>query len=299
MQKDLLWQGRRISEAELGWLRDWIAAHSDWSRKRLARELCQEWNWHTATGQRRDFTARNFLLKLEGQGLITLPPVRQAMARAWGFAIAQRGAQERVAVTPVDAALRDLVPLSFVVATAGSMELRRCWAYVAQYHYLGFSRPVGETLAYLVRDRYGRDLACVLFGAAAWKVAARDAVIGWSAHARQRHVSRLTNNTRFLILPGVTVAHLASHILGRITRRLQQDWEAKYGHPVYLVETFVDAARFRGTCYRAANWIEIGRTQGRGRYDRTHRRGAPVKTVWLYPLVRRFRDLLCHVDLDA
>jgi hypothetical protein len=170
---------------------------------------------------------------------------------------------------------------------------------VAQYHYLGFSRPVGETLAYLVRDRYGRDLACVLFGAAAWKVAARDGVIGWSAHARQRHLSRLTNNTRFLILPGVKVAHLASHILGRITRRLQQDWEAKYAHPVYLVETFVDAARFRGTCYRAANWIEIGPTQGRGRYDRTHRRGAPVKTVWLYPLVRRFRDLLCHVDLDA
>ena len=299
MQKDLLWQGRPISEAELGWLRDWIAAHPDWSRKRLARELCQEWNWHTATGQRRDFTARNFLLKLEARDLITLPPVRQAMARSWGFAIAQRGAQERVAVTPVDAVLRDLVPLRFVVATAGSLELRRCWAYVAQYHYLGFSRPVGETLAYLVRDRYGRDLACVLFGAPAWKVAGRDAFIGWSAPVRQRRVSLLTNNTRFLILPGVTVAHLASHILGRLTRRLQQDWEAKYGHPVYLVETFVDSERFRGTCYRAANWIEVGHTQGRGRYDRTHRRRTPVKSVWLYPLVRRFRDLLCHVDLDA
>ena len=296
MREDLLWQGRRISEAELGWLRKWIAAHPEWSRKRLARELCEQWQWHSATGQLRDFTARNFLLKLEARGLITLPPVHQAKARPWGFAIAKCAIREQLTVTPVDAVLRELVPLNFVVAAAGSTELRRCWGYLAQHHYLGFSRPAGENIAYLVRDRYGRDLACVLFGAPAWRVAARDAFIGWSERVRQRRVNLLTNNTRFLILPGVNVAHLASHILGRVTRRLRADWESKYGHPVYLVETFVEAERFRGTCYRAANWLELGHTQGRGRYDRARTQRTPVKTVWVYPLVQNFRDVLCHVD---
>ena len=299
MHGGLLWQGRRISVGEVEWLCDWIAAHPEWSRKRLARELCEQWQWYSATGQRRDFTARNFLLKLEAQGLITLPPLQQAKARPWGFAIARRGAQAPLTLAPVDTALSDLVPLSFIRAPAGSTELHRCWGYLAQYHYLGFSRPVGENLTYLVRDRHGRDLACVLFGAPAWKVAARDAFIGWNDRVRQRRVSWLTNNTRFLILPGVKVVHLASHVLGRITRRLRTDWQAKYGHPVYLVETFVEAERFRGTCYRAANWLEVGHTQGRGRYDRAHTQRAPVKSVWLYPLVANFRDVLCHADVDA
>lgn len=298
MQEGLLWQGRRISDGELEWLRDWIAAHPAWSRKRLARELCDHWQWYSATGQRRDFTARNFLLKVEAQGLITLPPVREAKARPWGFAIARRSAAVPLTVAPVDASLGDLVPLSFMVAAAGTTELHRCWGYLAQYHYLSFARPVGETLAYLVRDRYERDLACVLFAAPAWKVAARDAFIGWTDRVRQQRVSWLTNNSRLLILPTVRVAHLASHVLGRVTRRLRADWEAKYGHPVYLVETFVDAARFRGTCYRAANWIAVGHTQGRGRYDRTHTRRAPVKSVWLYPLVPHFRDVLCRAAVD-
>lgn len=299
MQEVLRWQGRRISGGEVEWLRDWIAAHPNWSRKRLARELCEQWHWYSATGQRRDFTARNLLLKLEAQGLITLPPLQGAKARPWGFAIARRSAGVPLTVVPVDAALSDLVPLSFMVAAAGSTELHCCWGYLAQYHYLGFSRPVGETLTYLVRDRYERDLACVLFAAPAWKVAARDAFIGWNDQVRQRRVSWLTNNSRFLILPTVQVVHLASHVLGRITRRLRADWEAKYGHPVYLVETFVEAERFRGTCYRAANWIEVGQTQGRGRYDRAHTRRAPVKRVWLYPLVPNFRDVLCRAAVDA
>jgi hypothetical protein len=299
MQESLLWQGRRISDSELEWLRDWIAAHPEWSRKRLARELCDQWQWHSTTGQRRDFTARTFLLKLEARGLITLPPLHAAKARPWGFAIARRSAGVPLTVAPVAAALSALVPLSFIVAPAASTELHRCWAYLAQYHYLGFSRPVGENLAYLVRDRYQRDLACVLFGAPAWKVAPRDAFIGWNDRVRQQRVSWLTNNARFLILPGVQVAHLASHVLGRITRRLRADWEAKYGHPVYLVETFVETERFRGTCYRAANWIEVGQTQGRGRYDRAHTRRAPVKSVWLYPLVPNFRDVLCRAVVDA
>ncbi len=146
--------------------------------------------------------------------------------------------------------------------------------YLAQHHYLGFHRPVGESIKYLVRDRYGRDLACALFGLAAWKLAPRDAFIGWSDRQRHRNLILLTNNTRFLVLPWVVVPHLASHILGLVLRRLRADWRSKYGHPVHLVETFVDRARFRGTCYRATNWQCVGQTQGRSRQD-------PYTTLWI------------------
>jgi hypothetical protein len=166
---------------------------------------------------------------------------------------------------------------------------------LAAYHYLPYRSAVGENLAYLVRDRQGRDLACVLFGAAAWRLQPRDAFIGWTAAARQRHLEWVTNNSRFLILPWVRVAHLASCILGGIVRRLSADWQAHYGHPVHLVETFVERDRFRGTAYQAANWMGVGPTQGRTRQDRQHTIQAAVKDIYLYPLHAHFRETLCHV----
>jgi len=152
---------------------------------------------------------------------------------------------------------------------------------------------VGEHLKYLVRDAYGRDLACVLFGSAAWKSAPRDHWIGWDPTVRQRNLNFMTNNTRFLILPWVRVPHLASHILGRIMRRLAHDWRCRYGHRVHLVETFVEKERFKGTCYKAANWSHLGQTQGRGRQDRNSTLAVPVKDIWAYPLCKNFRDKLC------
>jgi hypothetical protein len=149
-------------------------------------------------------------------------------------------------------------------------------------------------MAYLVRDCHGRDLACVLFGAAAWKTRPRDAWIGWDDATRARRLLYVANNSRFLILPWVRVPHLASHVLACVLRRLSADWQAKYGHPIHLVETFVDRSRFKGTCYRAANWILAGQTQGRGRQDRDHVLRVPVKDVYLYPLTRDFRSRLCH-----
>jgi hypothetical protein len=152
---------------------------------------------------------------------------------------------------------------------------------------------VGENLQYLVEDRSGRPLACVLFGAAAWQCRARDQSIGWDAATRQRRLHYLANNTRFLIVPWVSVKSLASHILGRIARRLSQDWMGKYGHPIYLLETFVDTSRFPGTCYRAANWQRVGQTTGRTRQNKSRiPQGAP-KAVWLYPLRPDFRQALC------
>jgi hypothetical protein len=165
---------------------------------------------------------------------------------------------------------------------------------LARHHYLGFGGPVGENIAYQVTDRSGQDLACVLFGAAAWKVSARDSWIGWTPARRAQGLQQIANNTRFLILPWVRVPHLASHILGRISRRIVRDWQTKYGHPVDLLETFVDRTRFRGTCYRAANWIHVGSTQGRSRQDRTRSLRAPVKDIYAYPLRTDFRERLLH-----
>jgi hypothetical protein len=167
-------------------------------------------------------------------------------------------------------------------------------ALLQQHHYLSHRSSVGENLQYLVRDAQGRPLACVLFGAAAWQCASRDRYIGWERSVRARHLHLLANNTRFLILPWVRVAHLASHVWGRIAQRLSRDWQSKYGHPVYLVETFVQGDRFTGTAYRAANWVRVGQTKGRTRQDRpdgTWHRSA-IKDVYLYPLHRRFRQYL-------
>jgi hypothetical protein len=189
--------------------------------------------------------------------------------------------------------LAELTPLTLVIAKPGSFENKSFVHYLAQYHYLGFQRTVGENIKYLVRDQHGRDLACVLFGSAAWKTAPRDAFIGWSDTQRQGNINLLTNNTRFLILPWVSVPHLASHILGLILRQLRTDWLSKYGHPVHLVETFVEQNRFRGTCYRAANWRCVGQTRGRSRQDRYTTLRVPIKDIYLYPLIQDFRRELC------
>lgn len=161
--------------------------------------------------------------------------------------------------------------------------------------YLGYRGAVGENIKYLIRDAHGRPLACLLFGSAAWKTAPRDAFIGWNYRSREGNLRYLTNNMRFLILPWVRVPHLASHILSRIARRIRQDWEEKYGHPIYVLETFVDRSLFRGVCYRSANWILTGQTKGRTRNDRNHAIHAPIKDVYVYPLIKDFRRRLCSL----
>jgi len=173
-------------------------------------------------------------------------------------------------------------------------ERARLDALLHQHHYLSHRSSVGENLQYLVRDGQGRPLACLLFGAAAWQCASRDHYIGWDSSVRAQHLHLIANNTRFLILPWVGVSSLASHLLGHLVRRLSDDWRAKYGHPIYLLETFVERGRFAGTAYRAANWVRVGQTKGRTRQDRAdgtwHQ--AAIKDVYLYPLHRRFRQYL-------
>jgi len=283
-------QGRELSGADLGLIRGLLAEHPEWCRSRLSVELCERWDWRNAQGRIKDMAARTLLLKLERAGHIRLPARR-------GFPPNERRNQcvpeVEHATEPIRGALRDLQPLTLTVVAPGAEDLRLFNGLLARYHYLGHRNTVGENLRYLVRDRQGRPVACALFGSAAWKCAARDAFIGWAQDARERNLSRLTNNTRFLVLPWVEVPHLASQVLGRIARRIRGDWQIKYGHPVEALETFVDRDRFQGTCYRAANWLRLGSTRGRTRNDREHSIRATVKDMYLYPLVADFRRELC------
>ena len=291
MDHSLIIQGRQIGAAELGQVRGLLATHPDWSRYRLSRELCQVWNWRSLTGQIKDMAARSLLLKLEERGLVALPARRCLSPNR------MRHKQIRCLAHPNDpitGSLSELQPLQ-IQELSREPEARPVFdSLLHQYHYLGYTSAVGQNIKYLVRDCHGRDLACVLFGAAAWKTRGRDAFIGWTAAQRQAQLHQVANNSRFLILPWVRVPQLASHILGRVARRIAADWVARHGHRVALLETFVERGRFRGSCYRAANWIGAGQTLGRTRQDGRHVLQAPVKDVWVYPLQADFRKVLCQ-----
>ena len=233
---------------------------------------------------------RTLLLKLERAGHIRLPKRRRKSTNGLRNRNAPLVAH---ATAPIRGALRQLRPLALSVVDSSSKDLRLFNCLLSRYHYLGHRNTVGENIRYLVRDRAGRPVGCALFGSAAWKCAARDAWIGWDRGTREANLGLLTNNTRFLVLPWVEVPHLASHLLACLARRIRADWQSKYGHPIHALETFVDRSRFRGTCYKAANWVKLGPTQGRTRNDRNHCLSTSVKDVYLYPLIQGFRRELC------
>jgi hypothetical protein len=286
----LIIQGRQIGPAELEQVRGLLAAHPDWSRYRLSRELCQVWNWRNHIGQIKDMAARSLLLKLEERGWVALPARRCLSPNRMRHKRIRRLAHP---TDPITGSLSELQPLQIQELSQHPQGRPLFDWLLHQYHYLGYTSAVGQNVQYLVRDRQGRDLACLLFGAAAWKTQGRDAFIGWTAAQRQAQLHRVANHSRFLILPWVRVPELASHILGRVARRIAADWQGRYGHRVALLETFVERRRFRGSCYRAANWIGAGQTRGRTRQDRRHLLQAPVKDVWVYPLQTDFRKVLC------
>jgi hypothetical protein len=287
-------QGRDIGDEEVAFVYQLIAGHPDWSRNQIALALAEAWNWRTATGRLKNFAGSSLLIKLEKRGLISLPerrrPPPKHVIRPANLDLPWPEPE------PITQPLRELLPLSIEPLSTKQAAYASLAQHLIRYHYLGLRRSVGENMAYLARDRQGRDVGCALFGAAAWRVNPRDKFIGWDEPTRAQRLSWITNNVRFLILPWVRVPHLASHLLARLTRRLAADWLAKYGHPVHLVETFVDRSRFKGTCYRAANWICVGQTQGRSRQDRDRALSVPVKDVHLYPLVPDFREKLCRLD---
>jgi hypothetical protein len=281
-------QGRVLHESDVEEIQTLLRDQPQWGRTRLSVVLCEHWNWRRSDGQLKDIACREFLRKLEYRGLITLRP-------------RQRSGPQKLPVIAdieVDRSIVD-VPLSAVqpielVDARGCSDDERLFNYLLKaHHYLSFSRPVGQNMKSLVRSVDGVVLGCLLFGAAAWKCQDRDRFIGWNVATREANVNRLTNNTRFLILPWIRVPCLASHVLSQLIRRLSVDWIARYGSEVLLVETFVDTSRYVGTCYRAANWHYVGQTKGRTRQDRYTTIRVPVKDIYLYPLRRDFRNRLC------
>jgi hypothetical protein len=285
-------QGRTLSGDDLAVVRAAIVQHPDWHRTALSLYLCQLWNWRNAAGRCKDMAARSLLLKLQRRGLIQLPAPQRRTRRPCAQAPAAVELELRLPESaPIEGSLASLQPLRLELAQSLSSR-RRIEHLLAHYHYRGFNGAAGENVQYVARDHQGRELAVMSFGAAAWKVAVRDQFIGWSVAQRQRHLGCLANQQRFLILPWVRVPHLASHLLCLATRRLAADWQTRYGHRVWLVETFVETERFAGTAYRAAGWRWLGQTTGRTRQDRQRTLVAPCKAVWVYPLHPAFRQYL-------
>ncbi len=282
------YRGQEIGSEQIAFLREFIREHPTSSRWKLSRQLCEALGWKQANGALRDMVCRGLLLMLHRAGEIELPPVRYTPPNP----LAQREPPTPTSIdtTPIQGRLTQLSPIA-IQAVRRTPEEVLFNSLMEQYHYLGYEQPVGEHLKYVAWAQ-GRPLACLAWSSAPRHLGSRDRFIGWSAAARRRNLRLLAYNTRFLILPWVEVPHLASHLLARVTKQLAHDWEGLYHHPIYFVETFVDPERFRGTCYRAANWIRLGQTTGRGKDDQTHRPNRSIKEVLGYPLTPRFRELL-------
>ena len=282
------YRGRIITPEEILFLRQFIAEHSQLSRRKLSAKVCEAWQWKQANGALCDMVCRGLLLMLDRAGQIKLPPVSYVRHNP----LAHRVRPEPVGIdtTPIEGRLRHLQPLEFELVRRTAKE--PLWnSLLEEHHYLGYEQPVGEHLKYLVLGQ-GRPVACLAWSSAPRHLGSRDRYIGWSAEERRRNVRFLAYNTRFLILPWVKVEHLASHILGRLALRISADWQRIYGHPIYFLETFVDPERFRGTCYRAANWVVLGKTTGRGKQCNSYVPNRSIKEVLGYPLAKQFRELL-------
>jgi len=280
--------GQQFSRVILAQLRETLEGEPDLSRGELSRRVCQWLDWRSPNGAWKEMSCRVALGKLDRAGLIELPRVE-------AFPAARRPPPRRDGrlPQPVERALRELQPVEVVPVGGAESRTARTWNQLLnRYHPLGAGPLCGAQMRYAIRSRTGEWLGGLAFSAAAWRLQVRDEWIGWDEEARRAHLPEVIANSRFLILPELRVPDLASHVLGQVLRRLQGDWQQRYGYKPWLVETFVEAPRFAGTCYRAANWQLLGVTQGRGRQDREHAGAETVKQVWVYPLHARARERL-------
>jgi hypothetical protein len=287
-QQQYIIRGRQIDHAALDTIRSTITAHWDKGRSAISIILCKQWNWRQPNGLLKDRACRVLLLKLEEKGEITLPPrLRKKPTRIRG------GKSEEYAydTSPLCGRISEFRSLTITMVRSTPDE--GLWNHlVDHYHYLGHPKIVGCYLKYIAYLD-GRPVACLGWGSAAWKVAGRDDFIGWDKTSREENIHQVINNVRFLILPWIQVTHLASKLLAANIRTICRDWQDFYNQPVVLLETFVEQDRFAGTCYKAANWQYVGQTKGRGKYDRYNTCSKPVKAVFLYPLRKNFREVLC------
>jgi hypothetical protein len=279
---------RPFTPSDIELIRALIAAFPPLSRFRLSREVCERLNWRRADGRLKDMSCRVALLRMQAAGLITLPPPRNAKPVTYRA----HPEIERAVLEPTIVPAVDLARLT--VDLVGVKPDSWLWnAYIQRYHYLGHQLLPGAQLRYFVRAA-GEVIALLGFGASAWKTQPRDQFIGWTSEQRQRNLHLIVNNARFLILPWLKCHNLASRVLALISRRLADDWHTRYAYRPLLLETFVEKPRFAGTCYKAANWQYLGDTQGRGKLDTFNLYSEPIKSIWVYPLIRDFRQHLCN-----
>jgi len=289
MPESLTFCGRTFGPSELELMRQTARDFSALGVTEIARTVCELLEWTRPNGGLKNHECRQLLERLQVEGFLKLPEVRHLGGRGPRRADVSRVCSEPA---PVGCAASECEPLELVLVE-GKAESRRWREQIERYHYLGCRVPFGANLRYWVRHGE-QELACLLWTSPAWKMQARDEWIGWSDEQRQHNLQRIVNNGRFLILPWVQVKGLASKILALSARQMPRDWESRYGHRPLLLETLVDADRFRGTCYRAANWVHVGQTTGRGRMDREHAsHGRAIKDIYVYPLARDARQHLC------
>lgn len=290
MEPVLRYRGRALSSDDVAFIAQLIADHPGATRRAISLKLCEAWNWVQDNGTPRDMVCRGLLLALDRAGLLVLPPAQWTSLRA----PLRRKPREPIAVPAI--------PLAADLREIGHIDIRQVRrtpdealveSLIEQHHYLGYVRPVGEHLKYLVTAD-GQPIACFCWSSAPRHLGPRDRYIGWSPALRKQNIRLVAYQSRFLILPWIRVPHLASHLLGRMARQLSADWQTVYAHPIYFTETFVDTERNRGTCYRAANWTQLGVTTGRGKADNTHKPNRSLKLVFGYPLAHDFRQRLCR-----
>jgi hypothetical protein len=280
--------GREFSAQEIDWVKKLIETEPDISRQQLSIRFCRQASWRKSDGGLKEMSCRVAFLKMDKDGLVRLPAPKKAYAKPGSRN--RRTAHCRQQEKIVEPAGR-LNPVLELVDKRQSA----IWnEFIDRYHYLGYTALPGAQLRYFVKSN-GRVVALLGFGAAAWKTAPRDDYIGWSAQQRKKNLHLIINNARFLILPWVRSKNLGSKILSMAAGRVAGDWQDRYHYRPHLLETFVEKKRFAGTCYKAANWVCVGDTKGRGKLDVKNEYKLPVKSVWLYPLCRNFRNKLCGV----
>ena len=289
------YRGRNVTVSDIAVIKEIIAAHSEGSRRFISQEVCRAWEWRQANGVLKDMVCRSLLLLLQSKGLITLPPPKCKLPNP--LANRKKPARIEIDQTPIDCTIFDLLPIQLKQVRRTRAE-KLFNSLISEHHYLGYTQPVGEHLKYMAFAG-DRPIACLVWSSAPWYIGARDRFIGWSPEIRQKNLHLIINNTRFLVLPWVRVSHLASHLLALNRRLVSEDWGIVYNHPAYLLETFVDTDRFQGTCYKADNWIYVGKTTGRGKLSKSTKPTLSKKAVYVYPLTKNFRHRLTASQKEA
>jgi hypothetical protein len=291
MSLQFRYRDKVVTDDDIAFIRQLILDNPNDSRWALSKKLCRAWNWVQPNGTLKDMVCRGLMLELHRAGYIRLPAKKRRVNNP--FVNRTKPAKITIDHSPVDGKLSAIKPLRFCQVRRTGLE-KLFNSLIEHYHYLGYCHPVGEQLKYIIYSQQ-RPIACLAWSSAPRHIGCRDRFIGWSAHSRKAHIHLLAYNTRFLILPWVQVRCMASHILARMAKIVSEDWQAIYRHPIYFLETFVDKQRFAGTCYKAANWIYLGDTTGRGKNDHTNKANRSIKAVWGYPLSKHFRTLLSPV----